>query len=98
MFPYVVGVAYDYDHTREDGSSAYELEDKFLIRRILAYQPRISKELKAWLKGQLDKRFIAKQIYKKHMQNWYLRMKMKLPDMRNDFVQLKDIVYYESRL
>ena len=57
----------------------------------------MSKELKAWMKAQLGKGFTAKQVYEEHMQNWILRRKMKLPDMRDDFVQLKDIVYYESR-
>ena len=50
------------------------------------------------MKAQLGKGFTAKQVYEEHRQNWILRRKMKLPDMRDDFVQLKNIAYYESRL
>ncbi len=61
LFPDVVEVAYYHvDHTREDGSPAHGLEDKLSVGRKSAYQPRMSKELKAWVKGQLDKGFTAK--------------------------------------
>ena len=70
MFPDVVGIAYYHvDHTREDGSLAYGLEDKLSVGRKSAYQSRMSKELKAWMKGQLGKGFTAKQVYEEHMQN-----------------------------
>ena len=99
LFPYIVEVTYYYvDHTREDGSRVHELEDKLSIGKKSAYQPQISKELKTWVKTQLGKGFTAKQVYKEHKQNWIQRRKMKCPDMRDDFVQLKDIAYYESRL
>ena len=99
LFPDVVEVVYYHvDHTREDRSPAHGLEDKLYVGRKSAYQPRMLKELKAWVKGQLCKGLTAKQVYEEHMQNWIMMRKMKLPDMRDDFVQLKDIAYYESRL
>ena len=99
LFSDIVEVAYYHvDHTREDGLPAHGFEDKLSIRRKSAYQPRMSKELKTWVKTQLGKGFTAKQVYEEHRQNWIQRRKMKCPDVRNDFVQLKDIAYYESRL
>ena len=64
MFPDIVEVAYYHvDHTREDGSPAHGFEDKLSIERKSAYQPRMSKELKTWMKTQLGKGFTAKQVY-----------------------------------
>ncbi len=61
LFPDVVEVAYYHvDHTREDRSPANGLEDKLYVGRKSAYQPRMSKELKAWVKGLLGKEFTAK--------------------------------------
>ena len=71
LFPYIVEVVYYHvDHTKEDGSPAHAFEDKLLIGRKSAYQPRMSKELKTWVKTQLGKGFTVKQVYGEHRQNW----------------------------
>ena len=99
LFPEVVEVAYYHvDHTREDGSLAHGLENKLSTGRKSAYQPRMSKELKDWVKAQLSKGITAQQIYEEYRRDWIQRTKTKCADMRDEFVQLKDIVYYESRL
>ena len=65
LFSDIIEVAYYHvDYTREDGSHAYELEDKLSIRRMSTYQPRMSNELKTWVKTQFGKEFIAKQVMK----------------------------------
>lgn len=50
------------------------------------------------MKTQLGKKFIVEQVYKEHIHNWLERRKMKFPDMCDNCVQLKDIIYYESIL
>ena len=50
------------------------------------------------MKLQLGKGFSATHVYEECMQNWIQRRKMDSPNMCDDFVQLKDILYYENRL
>ena len=99
MFRDIIEVAYYHvDYTREDRSPAHRLEDKLSIGRKSAYQSWMSKRFKTLVKIQLGKAFTAKQVYEQHTHNWIQRRKMKCPDVRDDFVQLNDIAYYESRL
>ncbi|KAG0593276.1 hypothetical protein KC19_1G317700 [Ceratodon purpureus] len=74
--PDVAEVAYyQVDHNREDGTPAHGLEDKDFIGRKSAYQPRMSLELKKWIKTRLSEGFTAKQVYEEHRRNLIERRK-----------------------
>ncbi len=99
LYPNVAQVAYYHvDHTREDGSPAHGVDDPHSIGRKSTYQPRMSKELKNWIIHRLSEGFTSKQVYEEHKSNWIERKKTKSKKLRDDFVELRDIAYYETRM
>ena len=99
LHPDVAEVAYYHvDHTREDGAPTHGFEDPHSVGRKSAYQPRLSKELKNWIKNPLNEGFTAKQVYEDHKANWIDRKKANSTKVRDDFLELKDVAYYEARL
>ena len=98
LHPDVVEICYYHmDHTREDGSPAHGPHNVDSIGRKTAHQPRMSDELKAWVKTKLSEGFTSLQVFEEHKRNWTERRKQKLPFIRDDFVELRDIAYYERR-
>jgi hypothetical protein len=98
LYPDVVEVAYYHmDHTREDGTPAHGPHDPDSIGRKSAHRPRMSIEMKAWVKNKLSEGFTALQIFEEHRRNWTEWRRMKVPYTRDDFVELRDIAYYDKR-
>ena len=86
---------YHVDHTREDGSPAHGPHDVDSIGRKTTHRPRMSNELKVWVKTKLSEGFTSLQVFEEHKRNWTERRKQKLSFIRDDFIELRDIAYYE---
>ena len=85
---------YHVEHTKDDGSLAHGPHDVHSIGRKIVHPPQMSGELKAWVKTKLSKGFTSLQMFEEHKQNWTDRRKQKLPFIRDDFIELRDIAYY----
>jgi hypothetical protein len=92
----VAEVAYSHvDHTREDGTPAHGSENAHSKGQKSAYEPRMSKPLKDWILKHLIEGFTSKQVHEEHKRNWIERRKHNMNKVRDNFVDLQDIVYYE---
>ena len=85
------------DHTQEDGTPAHGPHDLDPFGRKSAHHPRMSIEMKAWVKKKLSGGFTTLQIFEEHRWIWTERRRMKVPYTRDDFVELRDIAYYDKR-
>ena len=86
---------YHVDHIQEDGSPAHGPYDVDSIGRKTTHRPRMSDELKAWVKTKLSEGFTSLQVFEEHKRNWTDRRKRKLSFIRDNFIELRDIAYYE---
>jgi hypothetical protein len=55
----------------------------------------MSIEMKAWVKKKLSEGFTTFQIFGEHRRNWIERRRLKVPYTCDDFVELRDIAYYD---
>jgi len=98
IYPHVAEVAYYHvDHTREDGTPAHGPSDPESLGRRTAHQPRMTAQMKMWVQRKLTAGFTSLQIFEEHRRNWNERMKLNVPNSRDDFIKLKDIAYLEGR-
>jgi hypothetical protein len=97
IYPDVAEVAYYHvDHTREDGTPAHGPSDPDSLGRRTAHQPRMTAQIKMWVQRKLTAGFTSLQIFEEHRRNWNERMKLNVPNTRDDFIKLKDIAYLEG--
>ncbi len=98
-YPNVVEIQwYNMDHTCEDGTPTHGTLDLDLILCTSSQFPHISKHIKEWVEKRLDKGFITKQIYEKHRKMWFNVWVFGIEVLKDDYLNLKSIWYYENKM
>jgi hypothetical protein len=98
-YPNVVKIQwYNMDHMHEDGTPTHGALDLDLILCTSFQVPHISKCIKEWIEERLERGFITKQIYEKHKKVWFNAWVFGIEALKDDYLNLKSIRYYENKM